>query len=62
MRFLIAGLVFSLLVPAMEAKSAKGQCKTRCDTTYGFCMNHAVTKAAKKSCKADRKNCKGQCK
>ncbi|HML16104.1 MAG TPA: hypothetical protein VK419_03725 [Bryobacteraceae bacterium] len=61
MRFLIAGLVVSLLIPAAEAASSKAQCQNRCSTNYQFCMNHAVTKAAKKSCKADRKNCKGQC-
>jgi hypothetical protein len=62
MRFLIAGLVATLLIPAAEAASPKAQCNNRCDTNYQFCMNHAVTKAAKKSCKADKKNCKGQCK
>jgi len=62
MRFLIAGLVATLLIPAAEAALPKAQCNNRCDTNYQFCMNHAVTKAAKKSCKADKKNCKGQCK
>lgn len=62
MRFLIAALMAALLIPvAAQAKSSKGQCKNRCDTNYQFCMNHAITKAAKKSCKADKKNCKGQC-
>lgn len=62
MRLLIAGMVIGLLVPAAEAKPSKSNCKGRCDTNYGLCMNHAMTKAAKKSCRTDRKNCKGQCK
>jgi hypothetical protein len=62
MRFLIAGMVVGLLIPAAEAANSKGQCKNRCDSNYQFCMNHAITKANKKSCKVDKKNCKGQCK
>lgn len=61
MRLLIVSLIAALLIPAAEAKSPKSKCKNRCDANYQFCMNHAITKAAKKSCKADKKNCKGQC-
>jgi hypothetical protein len=66
MRFLIVSLVnLSLLgalgTPAFAGKNP-GACKSRCDSNYQFCVSRAVTKNAKKSCKADRKSCKSQCK
>jgi len=65
MRLLFVSLVtLSLLgpldTPAFAGKNP-GACKSRCDTNYEFCVSRAVTKAAKKSCKADRKTCKSQC-
>jgi hypothetical protein len=61
MRFLIAALILAVAAPGLHATSSKSQCKTRCDSNYQFCMNRATTKQAKKSCKADRKTCKGNC-
>jgi hypothetical protein len=60
MRFTIAALILAVSMPAFAADK-KGQCKNRCDSSYQFCVNRATTKQAKKSCKVDRKNCKGQC-
>jgi hypothetical protein len=60
MRFAIAVLILAVSMPAFAA-SKKAQCKNRCDSSYQFCVNRATTKQAKKSCKVDRKNCKGQC-
>lgn len=67
MRLLISSLVtLSLLgpldTPAFAGGKNPGACKSRCDTNYQFCVSRAITKAAKKSCKADRKTCKSQCK
>ena len=61
MRLVIAGLALLLAAPAF-AKSPKSQCKDRCKTEYKFCLNRSTTKNAKKSCKKDRKLCKGNCK
>ena len=60
MRFIVAMVVVALAAPAW-AGSGTSACKSRCDSTYKFCMSRAITKTAKKSCKTDRKNCKGQC-
>ena len=60
MRFSIAALILAVSMPAFAANK-KGQCKNRCDTNYQFCLNRSTTKQAKKSCKTDRKNCKGTC-
>ena len=67
MRFLITSFVtLSLLgalgTPAFAGARDTGACKSRCDSNYQFCSSRAVTKNAKKSCKADRKACKSQCK
>jgi len=61
MRLFIATLILAVAGPAAQATSHKGQCKNRCDSNYQFCMNRATTKQARKSCKVDRKNCKGSC-
>jgi len=61
MRFLIAGLILAVALPAAEGKSPKGQCKDRCGSMYQFCAKGATTKAARKTCKAQRKSCKNQC-
>lgn len=61
MRLIIATLILALAAPAAGPKDS-GTCKNRCDSNYQFCMSRAITKAAKKSCKADRKTCKSQCK
>ncbi len=61
MRFAIAGLITALTLPAVQAASPKGQCKIRCSSMYRFCLKNASTKQARKSCKATRKGCKGQC-
>jgi len=61
MRFAIAALIVAVSVPAF-AVDKKGQCRNRCDSNYQYCSNRATTKQAKKSCKVERKNCKGQCK
>jgi hypothetical protein len=60
MRFLVASLILSIGTPAFAGKNSDA-CKSRCDTNYQFCVSRAVTKNAKKSCKADRKACRGQC-
>jgi hypothetical protein len=60
MRFLIAGLILAIVLPAAEA-SPKGQCKDRCGSMYQFCLKRARTKEGRKLCKADRKACKHQC-
>jgi hypothetical protein len=67
MRFMIAslitaGLFLSTGTPALAGGKNPDACKSRCDTNYQFCVSRAVTKNAKKSCKADRKSCKSQCK
>ncbi len=61
MRFVIAGLILLLSVPAAEAAGPRGQCKTQCNTQYQFCLNRSHTKQARNSCKVSRKNCKSQC-
>ena len=61
MRFLTAILILAVAAPAWAGKKTAA-CKNHCDSNYQFCMNRAVTKSAKRSCKADRKNCKGNCK
>ena len=61
MRFLIASLILSVGTPAFAGGKNPDACKSRCDTNYQFCSSRAVTKNAKKSCKADRKTCKSQC-
>jgi|GraSoiStandDraft_41_1057321.scaffolds.fasta_scaffold03615_4 hypothetical protein len=62
MRFVIAGLILSVALPAAEAGSRNaGQCKARCDSNYQFCQNRSTTKQARKSCRADRKICKKTC-
>lgn len=66
MRFMIAtftlGAVLALPMPVAAGGKNPGACKNRCDSNYQFCMSRAITKNAKKSCKADRKTCKSQCK
>ena len=62
MRLIIAALILSVSIPAAEAKSAKGQCKSRCDSDYQFCLKRSTTKQARKSCKTDHKKCKNICK
>ena len=62
MRFLIAGLIVALTLPATAAaKTSRGQCKDRCSGQYQFCLNRAHTKQARKLCKADRSGCKSRC-
>jgi hypothetical protein len=61
MRFVIATMILALATPAWAGKGG-GACKDRCDSNYQFCMSRAITKNAKKSCKADRKTCKSACK
>jgi len=60
MRFILAGLVLMLAIPEVEAGS-KAVCQNRCESNYGTCTNRAMTKNARKSCKADRKLCKSTC-
>ena len=62
MRLLIAALIVFVALPEANAAGDKGQCKNRCDSNYQFCQNRATTKAARKSCAADRKLCKSTCK
>jgi hypothetical protein len=62
MRLMIATLILSVAAPAFAGGKNPGGCKSRCDSNYQFCVSRAVTKNAKKSCKADRKTCKSQCK
>jgi len=61
MRLTIAALILTVAIPEAQAAGDKGQCKSRCDSSYQFCLNRATTKNAKKSCKVDRKNCKKTC-
>ena len=61
MRLMLAAVILFAAVPQADAAGNKGQCKTRCDSTYQFCLNRATTKAAKKSCKIDHKSCKTGC-
>lgn len=61
MRVTIATLILSLAAPVWAGKNIDA-CKSHCDSNYQFCMSRAVTKAAKKACKNDRKSCKSQCK
>jgi hypothetical protein len=62
MRFLIAILCLTVALPAAHAASPKSVCKTRCDSMANFCFSHSSAKQSKKTCKANRKNCKKQCK
>jgi hypothetical protein len=61
MRLIVATLILAVAAPAGSHKDS-GACKDRCGSTYQFCMSRAITKNAKKSCKADRKTCRSQCK
>ena len=61
MRLILSALILCLAVPAAEAAGNKGECKSRCDTNYQFCLNRSTTKQARKSCKVDRKTCKKSC-
>jgi hypothetical protein len=61
MRFFVASLILSIGTPAFAGSKNIDACKSRCDTNYQFCTSRAVTKNAKKSCKADRKTCKSAC-
>lgn len=60
MRF-IAILILGLMLPIANAAGPVGACKNRCASMYQFCLNRSTTKAARKSCRVDFKNCKGQC-
>ncbi len=62
MRFIVATLILSLGMPIADAAGSKGACRNRCASMYQFCLNRSTTKAARKSCRVDFKNCKGQCK
>lgn len=62
MRYLIAAMVLFVAVPAGEATSAKGPCKSRCQVQYEFCLKRATTDRGKKLCKIDHQSCKGTCK
>jgi hypothetical protein len=62
MRLFIAAVAVWIAIPAAEAKTARSECRNRCDSTYQFCLNRATTKQAKKSCKSDRGRCKNVCK
>ena len=62
MRFVIAGLILALTVPAAIADGySPGQCKSRCNNEYRFCKTRSTTKQGRKGCKASRKICKNQC-
>jgi len=62
MRLILAALVVCIALPEADGAGNKAQCKNRCDSNYQFCLNRATTKAARKSCKADRKLCYSTCK
>ncbi len=61
MRLIVATLILAVASPAWAGKNT-ATCKSHCDSNYQFCMSRAVSKAAKRACKADRKTCKGSCK
>ena len=61
MRFLIAGLILALGLPAAEARSYKAQCLDRCASQYKFCSVRATTDRMHSQCKASRKLCEKQC-
>jgi hypothetical protein len=43
------------------APSKQQQCKNSCDIAYRFCMETAIGKFGKKTCKANRSMCKKTC-
>lgn len=57
MRFVIAGLILVLGLPAAQA----GSCKSRCGSEYSFCLKRSTTKQARKGCKMTKKVCRTQC-
>lgn len=62
MRVMTVSLIVALATPVFSGTKSPSTCKSHCDSNYQFCMSRATTKSAKKACKTDRKNCKGQCK
>ena len=62
MRLRTTTVLLALLLPALQAASKPAQCKKRCDSNYDYCMSRAITKQAKKICKADHKTCRVTCK
>ena len=62
MRFAIGGLLLLTSLPAIGANTGpRGQCKSRCDSSYNFCLNRSILKNARKACKTERKACKKTC-
>lgn len=61
MRFMIAVVVLAFAAPGYAGKNTDA-CRSRCDSNYQLCLSRAITKQAKKACKADHKSCRGQCK
>ena len=61
MRFVVAGLILMLGVPASEAAGPKDKCKNQCDTEYQLCVSRSLTQNARKSCRTSRRSCKRQC-
>jgi hypothetical protein len=57
MRFVIAGLILAMSLPAAHASA----CKSACSSQYHFCLQRSTTKLARQGCKATRKLCKNQC-
>ena len=43
------------------APSKQRQCKNSCDVAYRFCMQTAIGKFGKKTCRVNRSNCKKTC-
>lgn len=60
MRRQIAALILMALT-LTAAPSKQRQCKNQCDIAYRFCMQTAIGKFGKKTCQANRRNCKKGC-
>jgi|HubBroStandDraft_6_1064221.scaffolds.fasta_scaffold129622_1 hypothetical protein len=61
MRFVMAALILTLVLPIADAAGSKGGCSGHCDSVYATCMNRAKSGQARKACKTTHKACQGTC-
>jgi len=60
-RLILAISLLLALAPAVESKSVKAQCKSRCSVMYGACLKRTTTAKGRALCKTERASCKGGC-
>jgi hypothetical protein len=61
MRFVMAALILTLVLPIADAAGSKGGCSNHCDSIYASCMSRAKSGQARKSCKTTHKACQVTC-